>query len=677
MAVAGQALASRPRPGDSAPALSRLETRWLVAVVVAAVMILLGATMWLSNSYERAETLERVQRDTAAAAAGIRTRLIETEQALLLLAAELGSARPRADFASAAQRILDDNPALLRIERHLPGGKLVEWVEGPPPRPRIGYVRGDRLRFEAQIALRAARSAERIAYSKPYYLTISGSTGFSVIELAVESPGEPTDPLIAVYSMARILDTLAPAAFVAANEVRLTEVDGRLIATSPRSAKGAGVFVASKPLELPGASVLLVADSARGAPPLIPNLLGAMLLAVTVALGASALLLWRDMRLRLRAERALRHQHAFRKAMEDSLVTGLRARDNDGRITYVNPAFCKMTGFEADELEGALPPLPYWAPEAHDEYQRRQSELVASSGNAAGIETVFMRKSGERFPVLVFESPLIDEAGHQTGWMGSILDVSEQRHAEELSRRQQEKLQANARLATLGEMASALSHELNQPLAAITSYASACENLLARGERDSIGHALERIRAQAERAGQVIRSVAAFVRRRKLHRQQVPVAEMFVELEPLIGLQAKKAGVRVSWRASRDCVVFGDRTMLELVILNLTRNAIDAMADTAPASRQLEMDASVVVDAGGEPRVEIAVLDRGPGVDAEAIAHLFTPFFSTKADGIGIGLSLCRSVAERHGGRLSYEPREGGGARFCLRLPNSRTPADE
>ena len=272
---------------------------------------------------------------------------------------------------------------------------------------------------------------------------------------------------------------------------------------------------------------------------------------------------------------------------------------------------------------------------------------------------------------MIFESPLIDAQGEQVGWMDSIVDLSEQKRIEELSRRQQEKLHQNARMALLGEVSSSLSHELNQPLAAISGYANACRNLLAHGARAKkadLDVALSRIYSQAERAGQVIRSVNDFVRSRKLDRAAIDLAELLRSLEPLIELQTRETGVRLTTKVDPGTIVMADRTMLEQVILNLTRNAIESMESTPPESRLLEIEISYVDSAGDEPQVEIAVLDRGPGVSPEARKHLFSAFFSTKEQGLGIGLSLCRSVVEQHGGQLRYSEREGGGARFSATI---------
>ena len=260
--------------------------------------------------------------------------------------------------------------------------------------------------------------------------------------------------------------------------------------------------------------MVLRMDSWRGAPDLFPNVLTALVTAMSIALVSVLVLLGKDMRRRLRAEQDLADALAFRKAMEDSLVTGLRARDLQGRITYVNPAFCQMVGFSRRGAAGQATPAPYWPPELADEYQKRQEVRLAGqhAPPREGYESVFMRKDGSRFPVLIIEAPLINAHGLQTGWMSAFLDISEQRRVEELSRASQERLQATARLATVGEMASLLSHELNQPLAAISSYATGSINLLksqaARHRRDGDADATGRHRggdAPHRRAGRARR----------------------------------------------------------------------------------------------------------------------------------------------------------------------------
>jgi two-component system sensor histidine kinase DctS len=424
--------------------------------------------------------------------------------------------------------------------------------------------------------------------------------------------------------------------------------------------------------------MVLRIDSWRGAPELFPNVLTALVTAMSIALVTVLVMLGKDMRRRLRAEHDLADALAFRKAMEDSLVTGLRARDLQGRITYVNPAFCAMVGFEPEELLGHSTPAPYWPPELAGEYQKRQ-EIRLSGQHAPpreGYESVFMRKDGSRVPVLIIEAPLINAVGVQTGWMSAFLDISEQRRIEELSRASQERLQATARLATVGEMASLLSHELNQPLAAISSYATGSLNLLRGGPHAAadLEQAMRRIAEQAERAGKVIKSVHDFVRRRDKDREPVAPRALLDAIMPLVNLQARKLGVRVELRLQDDLPqVICDRTMVEQVLLNLARNAMQAM-DQAPAGA-----ASVVIQvrrAGGGERhtgpkawIEFSVADCGPGIPEQVAQQLFTPFYTTKAEGMGLGLSLCRTVVEQHGGFLGFEPNHPQGTIFRFTLP--------
>jgi two-component system sensor histidine kinase DctS len=432
------------------------------------------------------------------------------------------------------------------------------------------------------------------------------------------------------------------------------------------------VFTTQQLLDLPGTTLVLRMDSWRAAPDLFPNVLTALVTAMSIALVSILVLLGKDMRRRLKAESDLADALAFRKAMEDSLITGLRARDLRGRITYVNPAFCQMVGFSAQELLGQSVNAPYWPPELAEEYRNRQAiRLAGTAPPREGFESVFMHKDGTRFPVLIIEAPLINAQGEQTGWMSAFLDIREQRRVEELSRASQERLQATARLAMMGEMASLLSHELNQPLAAISSYATGSINLLGHDKQpveSEITQALQRIAQQAERAGKVIKSVHDFVRRRDQAREAVLPRALFEAVMPLINLQARKLSVQVQIRVDPELAqVLCDRTMVEQVLLNLARNAMQAMEHTDIQPRKLMLQAARLKD--DERRVEFSVGDWGPGIAPEIEQQLFTPFFTTKAEGMGLGLSLCRTVIEQHGGTLTYRANQPQGTVFCFTLP--------
>ena len=296
-----------------------------------------------------------------------------------------------------------------------------------------------------------------------------------------------------------------------------------------------------------------------------------------------------------------------------------------------------------------------------------------------------MRGDGSRFPVLIMEAPLINAQGLHTGWMSAVLDISEQRRVEELSRASQERLQATARLATVGEMASLLSHELNQPLAAISSYATGSMNLLrthghtpADGPDAMLQTAMQRIAEQAERAGRVIKSVHDFVRRRDQARESVSPQALLDAIEPLVRLQARKLGVQVHTRIEHGLrQVRCDRTMVEQVLLNLVRNGMQAMDHPGLHSRDLVIEIRRGPDGGRDAWVTFSVIDQGVGISEEVARQLFTPFFTTKPEGMGLGLSLCRTVVEQHGGALRYEPQLPQGTAFIFTLPTQQDKGDQ
>jgi len=558
--------------------LTPTRTASLVVLIVLLVVAVLVATVWLAAAYERNDREETLLVATEAAVASMRAALAATEHAMDQLARRSDAPGQSDEFESGALRVMREDPALLRIERRSADGTLIEAVDAPEPRPRIDQRERATLGVEALLAKRSAMSFSRAIYSRPHYIRMPDGYGFEVTELAVPWGRDPDGSLLALYSLPLMLDRLLPKEFRHANQVYLSEVDGTFVARTSSGLRGAGAYTASAPLELPGVTLLLRANSIQPLPRLLPTVLAALLAAATLALVASGLILWRDTRRRVVAEQALRLQ--------------------------------------------------------------------------------------------------------------------------------QDRMQAHGRLALLGELASALSHELNQPLAAITSYATACQNLLqaahapvpqarpgglrtgapthdtgtAAFDNDAALHAaldddaalhaaLGRIRAQSERAGQVIRSVQAFVQRRRIERGPLALADLLRSIEPLIELQARRCGTRVTVRVAEATTVIGDRTMLEQAVLNLTRNAVEAMEATPQAARVLEIEAGPYHEADRR-WVRLAVKDCGHGVDGQIEAHLFNAFFTTKPDGLGIGLSLCRSVIEAHGGQLRHEQRLGGGSVFAMLLPS-------
>ncbi|HUR90437.1 MAG TPA: ATP-binding protein [Ramlibacter sp.] len=673
------------------PAAAAAFTRWrsahtrrsLWALLVLLVAGMIATLIWLAGRYETSQEQARLDRDTGNAVNDIRqalTRNVQTVQAL-----HSGNPVPGA-WTQDAHALLREHREWMRLEWRDAQLKEVTSADTPFRSPVFERLGRSASQSDVQLACATARRLTGPAYSTSYFVPQLDGLGIEVMELCIPqvTAGRVTAYVIATYSLAEILDNLIAPQLAHSHDISFTEADGTRLALRGAARRGSHVFTSQQLLDLPGNTLVLRMDSWRAAPDLFPNVLTAILTAMAVALLVVLWLLGQDTQRRLRAERDLADALAFRKAMEDSLVTGLRARDLAGHTTYVNPAFCAMVGFTAEELLGKSTPAPYWPPEFAEQYAVRQERRL--SGHHAppreGFESVFMRKDGTRFPVLVIEAPLINHNGVQTGWMSAFLDLSEQRRVEEMSRASQERLQATARLATVGEMASLLSHELNQPLAAISSYATGSLNLLgahaATGVERELGDievAMRRIAEQAERAGKVIKSVHDFVRRRDKEREPVAPGVLVDAVMPLVSLQARKLGVSVQTRVDPALpAVLCDRTMVEQVLLNLARNAMQAMDEAQVADPSLAIEARKTAGAW----LEFCVTDVGPGIAADVEQQLFTPFFTTKSEGMGLGLSLCRTVVEQHGGFLAFEPNRPTGTIFRFTLPvDARVRAEQ
>lgn len=670
--------AAAPRSAPVLRALRAPAQSWtLWGSLIALVATLLSTLIWLAGRYEASQLQSNLERDTAEAVADIRTGLTRNVQSLQALQA--GRPTP-AEWAQEAQRLVHDRRELVRVEwrdRQLGVVAAVDTPYRPPVFTRLGR---SSAHADVVLACATARRMSGPAYAASYFVPQPDGMGMELMELCLPqvAEGTPSGYVVATYALGEVLALVGPQ-LARGHEISFTEADGTRLALHGGARRGSRVFTAQQLLDLPGYTLVLRSDSWSGAPDLFPNVLTALVTAMSIALLSVLYMLVKDMRRRQQVEQDLAEALAFRKAMEDSLVTGLRARDLAGRITYVNPAFCAMVGFTADELLGHSTPAPYWPPELAGEYQKRQ-EIRLSGRHAPprdGFESVFMRKDGSRFPVLIIEAPLINAQGVQTGWMSAFLDISEQRRVEELSRASHERLQATARLATVGEMASLLSHELNQPLAAISSYATGSLNLLdaragSAATSADLHLAIKRIAQQAERAGRVIKSVHDFVRRRDKAREPVRPHELIDAVLPLVSLQARKLRVQVETRVPATLPpVVCDRTMVEQVLLNLARNAMQAMdeARVPGPSLLLQVRRAEAVDGVGKGWMEFSVIDVGPGIPPEVKAQLFTPFFTTKAEGMGLGLSLCRTVVEQHGGFLAFEPNRPRGTIFRFTLP--------
>ncbi|MCA0325949.1 MAG: PAS domain S-box protein [Proteobacteria bacterium] len=655
--------------------------RWrLWAMLVLLLAVMLSTLVWLARGYEIDAVQRALDRENAEATQILRQALSRNLQDLHSLANTHGNDQ---DWPAAASRLLVEHREWLRLEWRDTDLRLSAEADSPFFTP-LGEAGAAGVAAEVDIlrACALARKQGAAAYAPSRFVPGPSGSGQEVMELCLPlmQGQQVRGYVVASYSLAGVLSSLLPTEVTRSQSMAFTELDGTRLAVQGAPRRGARTFVSQLVLDLPGSPLVVRMEGTRPAPDVFPNVLTALVTGLSVALVTVLVLLARDLRRRLQAEAEVADALAFRKAMENSLITGLRARDGQGRITYVNPAFCAMVGFEAQELIDSGLPAPYWPPEHTHEYGQRQAVRLAGQAPAReGVESVFMRKDGTRFPVLIFEAPLMSTTGKHTGWMSAVLDLTAQRRAEEQSRASQERLQASARLATVGEMASLMSHELNQPLAAISSYATGSLNLLPeQGDvhdadtLQDVRTALTRIAEQAGRAGRVINSVHDLVRRRGTSREAVTPHVLIDAVLPLVQLQARKLGITVHLRLAPELpALWCERTMIEQVLLNLTRNGMQAMAEvTGERELTLEVQAERAgTRVGASARVHFSIADSGEGISDAVAPQLFTPFFTTKAEGMGLGLSLCRTVVEQHGGALWYTSRSPRGTVFHFVLP--------
>ncbi len=655
----------------TAPTVPATSSQWplrLPYLALALFLLLLGMLVWLTHRHDAESQRTTLISDVLWMEQNLQFHLDRNATQLAQLGHELVVSEIAAQTDAKLRQLLRAESGLVRIIWLDGNGKVLGAQPPLSDDHLIGEVRGT---VPAQSIFRLARSIGRAVYG-PAYEIAGGGHHFEVHVPTYTDTGL-LGVTVGVYSLQDLVARELPWWFSERYHVSVLDPDGREIAAKSRVAPLSDRQTYTMAFDPPGHGLLVRISAYRGDVRWIPVLL----IASIVLLGG--IIVWSIWQLRLQllrrqaAEQALRGETAFRKAMEDSLLTGLRARDLEGRITYVNPAFCRIVGYSAEELIGHRPPMPYWDPDHIDRTQEVHDQILSGNGPTQGVELRLRRKDGEQIDTMIFEAPLIDAEGRHTGWMGSMLDVTEQKRARELARQQDERLQATSRLITMGEMASTLAHELNQPLAAITSYNSGCLNLLMDGSADP--HELleihERLARQARRAGEIIRRVHDFVRRSEPKRETLDVNEVIRDAVGLLEADTRKRRIRVHTDlAGRLPEVAADPVMIEQVIVNLVRNGMDAMNDSPRERRTVRISTS---EEGGHLIVRVA--DQGMGVPPETARRLFEPFFSTKQEGMGMGLNICRSIAELHHGRLGFEPNPDGGTIFILSLPVEQEPS--
>jgi len=360
----------------------------------------------------------------------------------------------------------------------------------------------------------------------------------------------------------------------------------------------------------------------------------------------------------------LEQAQAFRKAMEDALPVGMRARDPQGRIIYVNRAFCDMVGYSTDELLGCEPPYPYWHPEELDSYRHDREASMVAEARPYGFESRIRHRAGHDVITRVYTAPLIDTQGRNQGWMSSVVDITAQKQAEDRQHDQERQLQRSARLASVGEMASTLAHELNQPLMALSNFAVAARTIAAKAQMEVLVAALDDIVEQSQRASEIVQRVRGFINPRRGSYEDCDVHAVIHHSMALLKSELERQSITVK-QLLREALprVRGNRVLLEQVLVNLLQNAAQAMQDLPVAQRAIGIETQLL-----ERAVQIQVSDAGPGMPEALLERVFSPFFSTKPEGLGLGLNICRTIVEAHGGHITVANRAGGGAVFTFTL---------
>jgi len=376
----------------------------------------------------------------------------------------------------------------------------------------------------------------------------------------------------------------------------------------------------------------------------------------------------RDISERKAADLALRERESRLRSILDTLPDAIVVINESGAIQSFSPAAERLFDYTEAEIVGRnvsmLMPSPYR--EGHDGYLQRYRTTGERRIIGIGRVVVGLRKNGETFPMELEVGEF--SAGGARFFTGFVRDLTEQQAANRRIEDLQAELLHASRLSVMGQMASAMAHELNQPLTAVINYLEAGRRLL-QGEPpslDRLGDLMGRAVAQAERAGDVIRHLRQFARKGDTDRRAENLNTLVEEALALALLGARQSGVRVTLDLDRSLApTIVDGVQIQQVVLNLVRNAVEAMEEVD--RRELQ----IATRSLGET-VEITVADTGCGIAAELAERLFQPFATTKKSGMGLGLSISREIVEAHDGKLSAAPRPSGGTVFRVALPIAR-----
>jgi PAS domain S-box-containing protein len=800
------------------------QDRFITLGPLFAVVMFLAAVI-AAFAYLRIEEIDREQqaltRDVEYAQQRLRLRLLERQEQLMRIGRDVSNNEIDAEeFTVQAEALVNQYPELMAVSWIDSKRRLQVAYVSPSANPSQSRVVGEQLKVgETDGTYDLARDLRQPVYSRP--LVAQNSSHHNVASLQLQVPlddqGKFAGVIMGEYSIDGLLRFGIPTEVTAKYAVALMDANSQVLAGAlvPPANRAAallpwtdGAAVYEIPVSPVGNGLLIRAEGYRASLGVVGSgffwLVSALsALTVWMLLGT-----WRHTRRRVEAQEALLSETHFRRAMENSMLTGMRALDLQGRISYVNPAFCRMTGFGEDELVDCTAPFPHWPDSELDLMHSRLNDELHGRTPPGGFEIRVKRKNGSIFDARMYVSPLIDPHGQQTGWMTSMTDITEpkrireelsasyerfttvlegldaavsvaplgseellfanrlyrawfdgkeyghlnliaqagmpsvtpssdvldavdglaglptdsltaaqsanaeifvpelgkwlevrsryltwvdgrlaqmviatditpRRHAEAQAARQNERAQTASRLITMGEMASSVAHELNQPLTAINNYCNGMVSRIKSGQitnEDLLG-ALEKTARQAYRAGQIIQRIRAFVKRSEPNRTLSDVATLVSNAKELAEIELRRHNVRLThYIAARLPALLVDPILIEQVLINLMKNAAESIAQAHRPTAQRNVELRVVPKQVDEQSVvEFCVLDSGCGLPPEVMEKLFEAFYSTKAEGMGIGLKLCRSIVESHQGRLQaqnlYNGGEVTGCQFSFWIP--------
>ena len=787
---------------------------------LAAVLLFMAAIV-AAFGYLRLEEIDReqeaVKRDVEYTQQRLRLRLLERQEQLMRVAHELSNREMDIDdFLGRAETMINRYPelqSLIWIDEHK---RIMANASSAslPANPR--RATGNTLLKDAtEKAYNLAHDLQQPIFAQP--TTVAGESAILQLHIPLNERARFSGVLLTEYSLDGLFAYGVPAEVSARYAVSLHDAKGALLAgTSIRARSPASqlmpwdspVNAYEVPVSPVGNNLIIRGEAYRTSLGVIGSGLFWLVTALSAMTAWMLIANWRHTRRRMRTQQALVAETVFRRAMENSMLTGMRALDLHGRITYVNAAFCQMTGWTESELVGRTAPFPYWPEADRDKLNAQLDEELAGKVDPSGVQFRVKRRDGSLFDARLYVAPLIDAQGVQTGWMTSMTDITEpnrirdqlsasherfttvlealdasisvaplgsdellfanklyrlwfgtqagghlqlvaeagmpttppsdesldnvdafaglptnslpdseaesaeiyldalgkwlevrtrylswvdgrlaqmviatditaRRIAEAQSAAQTERAQSASRLITMGEMASSVAHELNQPLTAINNY---CNGMLSRikgkqiSEDDLVG-ALEKTAKQAQRAGQIIQRIRSFVKRSEPNRTLSNIAGMVDEALELAEIEMRRRNVRLTHNVTPHMpALLVDPILIEQVLVNLLKNAADSIDSAQRPTAQRSVKLAVTpIEVDDKSVIEFTVTDTGQGLAPEVATRLYESFYSTKADGMGIGLSLCRSIVESHLGRMKaenlYNDAEVTGCRFSFWIP--------